>query len=83
MGTVFRVPHELFAENSRIQVMLGQGMEPEQHLPVTDLMGDDELARLLDGIRAQVENTVAHCRRATPTSGNIARRRSPARQQDR
>jgi tryptophan 7-halogenase len=58
-GRVFRVPNELFAENSWIQVMLGQGMEPEQHHPVADLMGDEELARFLDGIRSQVERTVA------------------------
>jgi tryptophan halogenase len=27
-GRVFRVPNELFAENSWIQVMLGQGITP-------------------------------------------------------
>jgi tryptophan 7-halogenase len=58
-GRVFRVPNELFAENSWIQVMLGQGMEPEQHHPVADLMGDDELTRFLDGIRSQVDHTVS------------------------
>ena len=50
-GRVFRVPNELFAENSWIQVMLGQGIEPRQHHPVADLMGDEELARFLDGIK--------------------------------
>ncbi len=38
--------------------MLGQGMEPEQQHPVADLMGDDELACFLDGLRVRVENTV-------------------------
>ncbi|WP_310385596.1 tryptophan 7-halogenase [Roseateles sp.] len=55
---VFRVPNELFAENSWIQVMLGQGLLPQQHHQVADLMGDAELGRFLGAIRAQVDQTV-------------------------
>jgi tryptophan halogenase len=58
-GRVFRVPNELFAENSWIQVMLGQGIEPQQHHPVADLMGDEELSGFLNGIKSQVDRTVA------------------------
>ncbi|WJI15600.1 tryptophan 7-halogenase [Pseudoxanthomonas winnipegensis] len=58
-GRVFHVPNELFAENSWIQVMLGQGIAPAQYHPVADLMDDAELARFLDGIHQQVEQTVA------------------------
>jgi tryptophan halogenase len=58
-GRVFRMPNELFAENSWIQVMLGQGIEPLQHHPVADLMGDEELGRFLGGIKSTVEKTVA------------------------
>jgi tryptophan 7-halogenase len=58
-GRVFRVPSELFAENSWIQVMLGQGIEPQQHHPVADLMEDEELSRFLDGIKSSVEKTVS------------------------
>ncbi len=54
-GRVFRAPGELFAENSWVQVMLGQGLVPEQHHPVADLMGDTELAAFLGGIRQQVD----------------------------
>jgi tryptophan halogenase len=57
-GRVFRVPNELFAENSWIQVMLGQGIMPRQHHPVADLMGDEELSRFLEGIRSSVDRTV-------------------------
>ncbi|GHA79160.1 tryptophan halogenase family protein [Cognatilysobacter bugurensis] len=57
-GRVFRVPNELFAENSWIQVMLGQGLVPRQHHPVADLMGDDELSAFLGGIRSAVQATV-------------------------
>lgn len=56
---VFRGANELFAENSWIQVMLGQGIVPAQHHPVADLMGDDELSGFLEGIRSKVERTVA------------------------
>jgi len=58
-GRVFRVPNELFAENSWIQVMLGQGIRPRRHHPTADLMGDDELNRFLDGIRSGIDRTVA------------------------
>jgi tryptophan 7-halogenase len=58
-GRVFRVPGELFAENSWIQVMLGQGIMPQQHHQVADLMGDEELSRFLDGIRSSVDKTIA------------------------
>jgi tryptophan halogenase len=49
----------LFAENSWIQVMLGQGIVPESHHPAADLMGDAELAGFLGGIKTHVEKTVA------------------------
>jgi tryptophan halogenase len=58
-GRVFRVPNELFAENSWIQVMLGQGVLPACHHPVVDVMGDDELDRFLKGIKSQVDSTLA------------------------
>lgn len=57
-GRVFRVPNELFAENSWIQVMLGQGISPRQHHPISELMGDQELASFLDGIRSGIDSTV-------------------------
>jgi tryptophan halogenase len=56
---VFKAPNELFAENSWIQVMLGQGLVPEQYHPVTGVMTDDELTRFMSDIRTSVEKTVA------------------------
>ena len=73
-GRVFRVPSELFAENSWIQVMLGQGIEPQQHHPVADLMGDEELARFLDGIKSRSRRPWPNYPRTRPTSSNTARR---------
>jgi len=58
-GRVFRIPNELFAENSWIQVMLGQGIMPRQHHQTADLMGDAELTHFLEGIRTTIARTVA------------------------
>jgi len=55
---VFREPGELFAENSWIQVMLGQGIVPQQHHPVADLMGDAELSQFLGNIHQGIHKTV-------------------------
>ncbi|MFA9217276.1 MAG: tryptophan halogenase family protein [Sphingomonadaceae bacterium] len=57
-GRVFRVPNELFAENSWIQVMLGQGIMPQSHHQTADLMGDEELAQFLGAIKADIDRTV-------------------------
>ncbi|MBC7918051.1 MAG: tryptophan 7-halogenase [Rhodoferax sp.] len=57
-GRVFRIANELFAENSWIQVMLGQGIMPNQYHQVADLMGDAELSRFLDGIRQTINQTL-------------------------
>ena len=58
-GRVFRIPNELFAENSWIQVMLGQGIEPEQYHRVVDVMGDEELDKFLRQIKSNVDSTVS------------------------
>jgi tryptophan halogenase len=58
-GRVFRLEGELFAENSWIQVMLGQGIVPEQYHPVVDVMDDEELGRFLNEIKSNVSATVS------------------------
>ena len=57
-GRVFKVPTELFGENSWIQVMLGQGILPEQYHPIVNMMSDDELTKFLTGIHGTVANGV-------------------------
>ena len=42
-GRVFRQNEELFAENSWIQVMMGQGIMPVSHHPIASKMTDQEL----------------------------------------
>ena len=57
-GRVFRIPNELFAENSWIQVMLGQGIMPRSHHQSADLMGDEELQDFLGNIKGRIDKTV-------------------------
>ena len=57
-GRVFQVPTELFGENSWTQVMLGQGLMPEQYHPIVNMMSDDELNTFLNGIDQTVTNLV-------------------------
>ncbi len=58
-GRVFRKNEELFAENSWVQVMMGQGIVPRTWHPIAGKLSDDELNRLLTGIRDSVRKTVA------------------------
>jgi Tryptophan halogenase/Family of unknown function (DUF6445) len=44
---------ELFADNSWIQVMMGQGIAPTAHHPVASLMNDRDLADFLGEIRKE------------------------------
>ena len=58
-GRVFKVPTELFGENSWIQVMLGQGLMPEQYHPIVNMMDDQELEQFLTGIHGNVGRMVS------------------------
>ena len=57
-GRVFKIPTELFGENSWIQVMLGQGLIPEQYHPIVNMMDDEELEKFLSGIHGSVRDFV-------------------------
>ena len=57
-GRVFKLPTELFGENSWIQVMLGQGVEPEQYHPIVNMMTEEELGQFLAGIHGSVQRLV-------------------------
>lgn len=58
-GRVFRRNDELFAENSWVQVMMGQGIMPHSYHPITAKMSDEELDRFLAMLRENVDKTVA------------------------
>ena len=57
-GRVFKLPIELFGENSWIQVMLGQGITPEQYHPIVNMMSDDELKQFLGGLHGAVRQMI-------------------------
>jgi tryptophan halogenase len=57
-GRVFRRNEELFAENSWIQVMMGQGIMPRSYHPIAARLTDDEVSKLLSTLRSNVEKTV-------------------------
>lgn len=55
----FRKNEELFAENSWVQVMMGQGIDPQSWHPIAEKLRDEELTRLLATLREDVSRTVA------------------------
>ncbi|MDT0508511.1 tryptophan halogenase family protein [Novosphingobium sp. MMS21-SN21R] len=69
-GRVFRKNEELFAENSWVQVMMGQGIVPQSYHPVAAKLRDEELTHLLSSLREQVSRTVA----ALPPHGDYVAR---------
>lgn len=58
-GRVFRKNEELFAENSWIQCMMGQGIQPASYHPIADKMTDEELTYFLGQIKDSVDKTAA------------------------
>jgi tryptophan 7-halogenase len=53
-GRLFHLPEDLFTDSSWLQVMLGQGIEPQGWHPIADHLSDSELFEFLDNIRALV-----------------------------
>jgi tryptophan halogenase len=58
-GLVFRRNEELFAENSWVQVMMGQGITPQSYHPIATKLSDAEMTKLLSTLRDNVAQTVA------------------------
>lgn len=58
-GKVFREQDELFTEVAWQQVMIGQGIMPEDYHPLVDALSPAQLHELLDGLRRIVRETVA------------------------
>lgn len=53
-GRVFLDDGDIFRVDSWVQVMLGQGIMPEQYHHVASLMNDQELSRFMQGIKQQI-----------------------------
>jgi len=62
-GRVFREGEELFAKTSWIQVMHGQRIRPRGYHPLTDLLGEQEIAAYLD----EVAGVIGACVDVMPT----------------
>lgn len=57
-GRVFKVPTELFGENSWVQVMMGQGLIPDDYHPIVNMMSDEELESFMTTIDNGVQDLV-------------------------
>lgn len=55
-GTIIEEQDDLFAENSWVQVMMGQGLTPKQYHPIVDMMNDRDL---LNFMRQQEQNAIS------------------------
>ena len=58
-GRVFLDDGDIFRVDSWVQVMLGQGIKPEQYHLIASLMTDEELTRFLTSIKQQISQRVA------------------------
>ena len=75
-GRIVREGGELFAETAWLQVMEGQGLVPESHHALADLIAEDETAEYL----GSVQGVIAQCVDVMPTHDDyIARHCAAAR----
>ncbi|NJC32941.1 tryptophan halogenase [Sphingomonas jejuensis] len=58
-GRIFREDEELFAEESWIQVLIGQGILPRAHDPLVDVRSPADVAAYLENIRGVIDKCVA------------------------
>lgn len=58
-GRIFTTEGELFRVDSWAQVMLGQGVYPEQYHQIAGIMKQHELERFLGGIRQTIDKAIA------------------------
>ncbi len=73
-GRVFEAEFDIFRENSWVQVMLGQGMKPQNYHPIVDMMSEQELRQFMQ-IQGQ---KVDHVLNQLPTHQEFIQRFCPA-----
>jgi tryptophan halogenase len=74
-GRLFREPDDLFLEGSWLQVLVGQGVLPEAHHPMTSQLTDDQLRGFLDDLRRITADGAA----SLPAHGDFIRQQCAAR----
>lgn len=57
-GKSYQIEGELFRLDSWTQVMLGQGIYPEQHHPIVDTMNEQQLTQFLESVEREVAGLV-------------------------
>ena len=57
-GAVFRHQEELFTEAAWVQVMLGQGIMPQDFNPLSRTISASDLAAFLQNMRTIIDNAV-------------------------
>ena len=72
-GRVFRVNNELF-DDSWMQVMIGQGLEPKSYHPIVDNMSEQELQNFL----SHLENNLSGIVGQLPSHGAFLQQFCPA-----
>ncbi|WP_323847416.1 tryptophan halogenase family protein [Microbulbifer magnicolonia] len=58
-GKVFRDYDDLFAEAAWQQVMIGQGIVPEDHHPLVDSLSEEQMSDLMASLKTLIGGTVA------------------------
>ena len=58
-GRVFQQAGDVFAENNWTQVMLGQGLIPDQYHSIVDMMSDQELENFLLNLKQRTDSIVS------------------------
>ena len=56
-GQIFRENEEMFTIPSWLQVMLGQGVEPERYHPMVDLLTDEEVVRFVGRVKTVIDKS--------------------------
>ncbi|MBO9559894.1 MAG: tryptophan 7-halogenase [Caulobacter sp.] len=74
-GRLFREPDDLFLEASWLQVLIGQGVQPESCHPMTGQLSDDQLMGFLADLRKITADGAA----ALPAHGDFLRQQCAAR----
>ncbi len=73
-GRIFREDEELFAEESWIQVFLGQGWVPRGYDPLVDIKSDAQIAQYLGNISA----VIGKCVKVMPSHAEYVAKTCPA-----
>jgi tryptophan halogenase len=73
-GRIFREDDELFAEESWIQVLIGQEVMPRSYDPLVAIKSDSQIEQFLGNIAA----TIARCVSVMPTQDEYIRKYCPA-----